>query len=122
MLALTPQIDRVADRLDRYFVGKRPYDTWELDGPTLFHTPHSTQHLEVQRYHGRAVLIHYDSASVPQRSQPITVSVSGDSDQDPEIEQAPRKKVKQIENTRGHRGLHQEELVMQQQKVLPTLR
>lgn len=52
----------MADALDRYFVGKRPYDTWELDGPTIYHHPHGTQRLEVGRAQSRSLRTYYDAA------------------------------------------------------------
>lgn len=96
----------MVDRLDRYFVGKRPYDTWELDGPTIYHDPHGTQRLEVKRVQDRSVRIYYDAApgEVPQERNSIVVDseesdTGSESDQSLENEEAPRKRMKQVENT-----------------------
>ncbi|KAJ5688105.1 hypothetical protein N7536_010724 [Penicillium majusculum] len=103
---VTTEQNTVVDRLDRYFVGKRPYDTWELDGPTIYHDPHGTQRLEVKRVQDRSVRIYYDAApgEVPQERNSIVVDseesdTGSESDQSLENEEAPRKRMKQVENT-----------------------
>ncbi|KAF4770569.1 hypothetical protein HAV15_013155 [Penicillium sp. str.  len=103
---VTAEQNTVADRLYRYFVGKRPYDTWELDGPTIYLDPHGTQRLEVKRVQDRSVRIYYDAAPGEVRQERNSIIVESEesdtgseSDQSLENEEAPRKRMRQVENT-----------------------